>query len=334
MIRLKQYFDRIAVISLPDREDRRTQLLANLQEVGLATAGDLTWVDAVDGRLEKLPVWWKAGAGAWGCRASQLAVITAAQRDGVERLLILEDDAVFHRRSGQWLKEVMPLLPANWQMFFLGGQHMLPPAATGDPRILKGTWITRTHAYAVHSRAFPSLIAAISDLGEYEANPTWQHVDHQFARGQASGRWQAYAPAWWLAAQEESYSNISAVTSPRRWWPHGNEYWHLPFVKLEKPQADATTAEFLLTPPATQPTVPADRMGRALWLRALAREAWLQGRLPTCELPSEEIRSLWIAGHRSVADTAELARLADYPANNLFPHAFASIDASLETRIT
>jgi hypothetical protein len=327
---LKQHFDRIAIISLPDREDRRRQLLTNLTTSGLASPEELTWIEAVDGKKEKLPSWWKAGRGAWGCRASQLAALTSAQKDGVECLLILEDDAVFHPRAAEWLQQVMPLLPKDWEMFFLGGQHMRPPETTKDPRLLKGTCITRTHAYAVHSRAFASLIAAISNLDEYQANPGW-HIDHQFARGHASGRWKAFAPAWWLVAQEESYSNIGGAAYPRRWWPHGKEYLHLPFVK--PPGGDPAAAAFLTGPTATHPPAPADRMGRSLWLRDLAHEAWLQGRLPTCELPPEEISSLWSGGHRCVEDLTELAHLADYPANRLFPHAFASIDTEQQTRI-
>jgi len=64
MTPLKQYFDRIAIISLPDHEDRRQQILTNLTTLGLATPEELTWVDAVDGRKAEIPSWWKAGHGA------------------------------------------------------------------------------------------------------------------------------------------------------------------------------------------------------------------------------------------------------------------------------
>jgi GR25 family glycosyltransferase involved in LPS biosynthesis len=326
MFPLKQFFDCIAVISLPDRKDRRLQLLKNLREHGLADPADITWVDAVDGRNQTLPPWWKAGPGAWGCRASQLAALTAAQRDGVECLLILEDDAVFHPRAGQWLNDIMPALPSDWEMFYLGGQHMRAPARTADPRILKAKSITRTHAYAVHRRGFDSLITAISDLDAYQAHPGW-HIDHQFALGHASGQWQAYAPAWWLAGQEESYSNIGEDSYPRRWWHYGFSYLSLPFVTPVDSAAEGLTPAYLTEPPASHPPAPADLMGRSLWLRGLAHEAWFEGRLPTCGLPPEEIRALWSAGHRHIADPMELARLADYPANNLFPHPFASIDS-------
>ncbi len=318
---LIDHFDRIAVISLPHRADRRERLLANLRQRGLAEEHDLTWAEAVDGRREPLPPWWKQGPGAWGCRASQLAVLEAARRDGLETVLILEDDAHFHHRAAEWLDMLMPLLPDDWDFFFLGGQHMRAPTPTADPRLLRGRGISRTHAYAVHRRAFDSVIQNVGDRSLYEAPPRLQHIDHQFADGHSSGLWRAYAPAWWLAAQEEGQSNIARQAYPRRWWVPGSHYWRLPFV--QPPQAGAG-AEWIYQPENAEAEIPPDQLSRAFWLRRIAVEAWRQGRLPSCPLNPEEISRLWPGGHRSTPSLAELAHLADYPANRLFPHAFAS----------
>lgn len=317
---LIRYFPRIAIISLPHCSDRRERLAANLRERGLAQASDLTWFEAVDGNAEPLPPWWKQGPGAWGCRASQLAVLRAAQRDGLESVLILEDDAHFHHRAAEWLSMLMPLLPDDWDFLYLGGQHMTAPTATGDPRLLRGTCITRTHAYAVHRRAFASVIAQVSDLSLYEANPSW-HIDHQFALGQRDRSWKAFAPAWWLAAQDAGESNIARQSFPRRWWVPGNHYWQLPFVSKS---SGATGAEWVFRPEIEEDAIPPDRFSRAVWLRDIAREAWLQGRLPSVPLDASEIARLWPGGCRTPRDSDELAWLADYPANSLFPHPFAS----------
>ncbi len=314
------HFDRTVVISLPERGDRRAKLMANLRACGLAEHRDILWQDAVNGRLEKIPSWWAQGPGAWGCRASHLAALRAAQRDGVERLLIIEDDACFHPRAAEWLDMLMPLLPADWDFLFLGGQHMKAPSPTTDPRLLRGTAITRTHAYAVPRRAFASLIAAISDLEEYRANLRW-HVDHQFAWGQFQGRWTAYAPAWWLAGQDEGGSDIARWAYDRRWWPVGNNYYQLPFVQYEAD--DSAAQQWLHRPGPPREGIPANRMERSLWLRAAAMEAYTQGRLPACDLSAEEIRQLWPGGLRAPSSAEELHQLADYPANGLFPHPFS-----------
>ncbi len=318
MATLKQHFDRIAIISLPDRTDRRTRLMEHLNVGGLADPADLTWVAAVDGRAASIPSWWLAGPGAWGCRASQWKAISAAQRDGVEQLLILEDDACFHPRTAEWLPEIMRLLPEDWDLFFLGGQHLLPPQPTAHARLLEGRYITRTHAYAVHHRAYATLLAEIGNDASYEAHPKW-HVDHQLGHGQRTGLWKAYAPAWWLAAQDEGESNISLHQDQRRWWQEGRDYWRLPFVT----QMDPALHPQWLCPPGL--AVPEDPLAQAVWLRDLAREAWQQGRLPTCPLPAEQITRLWPGGVRAPQDPQELAHLADYPANGLFPHPFSTV---------
>jgi hypothetical protein len=325
--RLSDYFDRIAVISLPNRSDRRDRLRANLRQQGLAEESDLTWVEAVNGHAATLPAWWESGPGAWGCRASQLAVLEAAQRDGLETVLILEDDAHFHHRSQEWLGMVMPLVPDDWDFLFLGGQHMTEPRPTKNPRLLQGTAITRTHAYAVHRRAFASVIKQVSDLSLYQANPGW-HIDHQFALGIQQRIWQAYAPAWWLAAQEEGQSDIGRASFARRWWFNGCHFWRLPFVSLPETNLDT---ELIYQPEIPDGTIPEDTLDRAFWLRDIAHEAWMQGRLPACSLSVQEISRLWPGGHRQLGDLTELAQLADYPANRLFPHPFANSSNSPNT---
>lgn len=313
---LPHFFDRIAIISLPHRADRRERLLTHLAQAGLATAADIAWVDAVDGRQQQIPDWWKAGPGAWGCRASQWRALASAQRAGVERLLILEDDAVFHPRASEWLPEVFALLPLDWDLFFLGGQHLKSPVPTEHPRLVKGTYITRTHAWAIQRRAFGRLLMEIGRDAAYRAR-TAMHVDHHLGLGQMEGLWSAYAPAWWLAGQDEGASNISLNLDRRRWWQWGDNYWQLPFVT----SFDAAAHPDLLSTPETPP--PRDQLPLALWLRNAAREAWLQGRLPACSLAAEQITPLWSGGVRTPRTAEELTRLADYPANGLFPHAFS-----------
>lgn len=255
-------------------------------------------------------------SGAWGCRASQWRAIAAAQRDGVERLLILEDDAVFHPRTAEWLPEVTALLPADWDLFFLGGQHLKHPQPASDPRLVGGTYITRTHAWAIHRRAFGRLLAEIGNDAAYRERPG-MHVDHQLGLGQVNDLWNAYAPAWWLAGQDEGESNISRHLDRRRWWQWSGDYWRLPFIL----NADLPGQAEWIWLPETEP--PEDRLALALWLRDAAREAWHQGRLPACSLPAETVTPLWPGGTRTPRGTGELARLADYPANGLFPHAFS-----------
>ncbi|YCM42038.1 glycosyltransferase family 25 protein [Verrucomicrobiaceae bacterium 227] len=318
MATLPQHFDRIVVISLPERSDRRARLIQNLGDCHLATSDDLTWLDAVDGHKAERPSWWQSGAGAWGCRFSQLKALQEAQRDGLENVLILEDDAIFHRRTNEWLEEIMPILPDDWGQLFLGGQHMQPSEKTDQPKLILGRCITRTHAYAVHRRLFQTLIDLIQDDTDYQANPG-RHVDHQFAEQQLKGTWKTYAPAWWFAGQDEGLSDIAdAVSFPQRWWQEGSYYWQLPFIKTSGEQKHQTKIYI----PGEAP--PLKRIELILWLRTVAREAWERGLLPSCPATIDLPEKLWPGGFKPADTTpAEISRLADFPANGLFAHPFS-----------
>lgn len=316
MSKLLQYFGRIAVISLSHQGERRARVLRNLEETGLASSEDVTWMDAVDGRVEKPPEWWDEGEGAWGCRQSHLEVVRAAQRDGIESVLILEDDVVFHQRAGEWLSTIILRVPSDWDLFYLGGQHWEKPEATDDAMILKGKSIHRAHAYVIHRRAFSSFIEIVGGRADREERPLW-HIDHVLGEGHKKGVWNAYGPAWWLAGQEDGMSNI-AISHHflRRWWQPGSDYWKLPFVNYE---GESEHLHRAVGP------VPESRMQLAIWLRTIAQEAWLQGRLPACGVLPSLLNSLWPSGVTLVTSPAELAELADYPCNGLFNHPFYSL---------
>ena len=322
MSRLLTYYDRIAVISLPERVDRRDRLMINLRACGLAEPCDITWVDAVDGRKENVPTWFQQGPGAWGCRLSQLKVVEQAKRDGLANVLILEDDAVFHRRAAEQLSLLQQRIPNDWEQFFLGGQHVREPRATSDPMIQVGAGITRTHAYAVHSRIFDSFLSIVSDDSFYQKNPRW-HVDHHLAHLHEIGQWKVYCPTWWLAGQDDGASDICNGQLPVRWWQQGRYYWKLPIVLA--PLALLQDASAMLH--VSQEDPPVRAMDRAIWFRRLAMDAWEQGRLPSlCEdvLSASEIRKFWPSGSLSAHDLYQIEALCDYPANGLFPHPFFS----------
>lgn len=321
MSRLLDHFERIAIISLPQREDRRSRLMNNLAQTDLATPEDLTWMEAVDGRNESIPSWWDAGVGAWGCRLSHLNVLRQARKDQLENILILEDDVVFHPRAAQWLEAVMEVLPSDWGQFFLGGQYSDTPKATASPLLVESNGIVRTHAYAVHHSLYSQLIAVIENEVEYQNNPGW-HIDHQFSWHHQEGHWKTYAPSWWIAGQEEGDTDIAKGRLSRRWWQHGFHFWKLPFVQVPATIPKQRELVFTEAPDSRDP------FDLAHWFRRAAFEAWSQGRLPGIPnnlFSTTEIRRYWPAGTRDVTDI-NLSSLADYPANGLFNHPFSQIE--------
>lgn len=63
-------------------------------------------------------------AGAWGLYLSMRTAIQTALADNVERLLLLEDDAVFHKDTIDIWPKVHSELPGDWQILQLGAMQI------------------------------------------------------------------------------------------------------------------------------------------------------------------------------------------------------------------
>jgi glycosyl transferase family 25 len=151
-------FERITVVNLPERTDRRREMDAQLRLVGVA---------ADDPRLKffaaKRPTengdW--PSLGAKGCFASHLELLTQALRDGVRNILVLEDDCDFTARPDA-VREALArsLDSAEWDLAYLGHPVALDDATGSD----LGTWVAssapfqQSHCYAVNGRALPRLV--------------------------------------------------------------------------------------------------------------------------------------------------------------------------------
>lgn len=206
-------FDRVVVISLRRRADR---LAAFRQRVAAAWPGQrITFVPAVDGLAYRPPDGWNGTPGAWGCARSHASVVATADADGVERLLVLEDDVTFVPGFAERLAGLA--VPADCQMLYLGGEHLLPPDP-GPPGLVRGRNVNRCHAYAVLGR--PALALLREHLRWEPARWTAAHnVDHHYGLLHEQGRVAVYAADPWLCGQAAGPSDIDGRTWPERSWP-------------------------------------------------------------------------------------------------------------------
>lgn len=240
-MQLTEAFERVVVLNLPYKSDRRKRLARHLAELELADPSKIVWQRALAGDWSPPPAWFKAGNGAWGCLQSHLRVVQDALMDGVESYCVLEDDVVFKTGAGDGLKRMVRALPQNWGQLYLGGQHLAEP----KQRLEGGLWqphnVNRTHAFALHRRAFVRFQQHISHAPDYIARGPW-HIDHQLGVAHERADWLVYAPDWWIAGQEAGASNISGRHNPRMWWFRTGLAPGLPFVVVPQRTGKAMDA--------------------------------------------------------------------------------------------
>jgi len=231
-------FDRIVCISLKRRPDRRESFLKRIP-------ADWPWVpieivDAVDGKLCKHPAWWKQGGGAWGCYKSHMNIIEHALCNGLESVLIFEDDATFIEDFSVKAAEYLCRLPEDWGQAYLGGQHLKRPQQVCEG-VMRAININRTHAYALRGK--DAMTSVYRWLNETRGWRDRHHIDHHYGRMHTAKRIPAYTPAVWLCGQAaDSKSDVCWKPVQERWWWMKNP----PVSESElPPQYDASCAPFV-----------------------------------------------------------------------------------------
>jgi hypothetical protein len=174
-------FRRIYVINLPTRPDRRRAVLADLAQAGVA---------ADDPRLRIFPGIRPDDAGAFpslgarGCYLSHLGALKEALADGLDNVLILEDDLALEplaRLPQPQMAEV--LAQGAWDFAYPG--HMADAGGAQPPAVWRTTSqdLVCAHFYGVSRRALPALVAYLEDCmsrppGHPDGGP--MHVDGAF----------------------------------------------------------------------------------------------------------------------------------------------------------
>lgn len=202
MTSLLDHFDRIVCINLDERQDRWRQMQAVVGP--LLGRGELTRFSAVKLDLAQQAVH-NARA---GCLLSHRRVIESAYHDGLESVLVLEDDFCLDPRFGELAPRSLATLDTlPWDLFYLGQTPIAPllPAGPGLVRTFGGN---TTHAIAYHRRAMPGLLKWLPEeqsvlrfLSHYKS------IDRYYARHVAP-HLRCYSARPLLAFQRDDYSDI------------------------------------------------------------------------------------------------------------------------------
>ena len=154
---LYEYFDRIAVIHLPERRDRLGSLSDELGGLGVDIRQPRVQIPLAPRPSDAsgLP-----SRGVYGNFLSHLGILRQAWRDGLQTIWVVEDDAIFSRRMCREQGALVERLKqSDWDLCFFG--HSLTHELANQPTGLvppNGDFIW-AHCYAVHARVLPRIVA-------------------------------------------------------------------------------------------------------------------------------------------------------------------------------
>lgn len=152
---LTDYFDQIRIVNLPMRQDRRREVIEQLEKIGLHIGvNDVAFFEAVrPSDAAGFP-----NIGARGCFLSHLQILKEAVAGNCQRVLILEDDVNFVDKFSAGLPDLLKALEHwQWDICYLG--HAFA-ASSQKPSGFSycSEPIQTSHAYAVNGQALPVLI--------------------------------------------------------------------------------------------------------------------------------------------------------------------------------
>lgn len=159
---LLDYFERIEIINLVDRTDRRQEMLAQLKRI------DLSLLPA---RVEFFPAQRPATRGDWpsvgarGCFISHYEVLRRARDEGLRNIVVLEDDCDFAPEFAQQQQRrlTQALSKTPWDILYLG--HREQVGINGSVALLAWTRPLMTaHAYAVNGGILPRLVKHLEQV--------------------------------------------------------------------------------------------------------------------------------------------------------------------------
>jgi hypothetical protein len=177
--RFSQLFDRIYILNLPDRADRRHEMLAELKAAHFPPPGKRVQFYPAIRPTETAGF---PSIGARGCFLSHLGMLKQAKQDRLANVLILEDDLAFSPLLLRHDAELATLArDTRWDFAYFG--HVLAGGASDEKAPTLESWdrdIVTTHFYAVRGPVIDPLIAFLESVvarrpGDPAGGP--MHVD-------------------------------------------------------------------------------------------------------------------------------------------------------------
>ncbi len=149
------FFDAIYCINLDAEQGRWSQMQKRFQKLGIAR------------RVLRVPAVETPDLHHAGCALSHRRILAESRRHGHQRIMVFEDDALFHRDILACLKRNLAELERqDWQLFYLGGHRWgrRHSKAEGcqDLETVCG-FLTCTHAVAYHRSVFDTVLESMPE---------------------------------------------------------------------------------------------------------------------------------------------------------------------------
>jgi hypothetical protein len=218
---LTDYFERIYVINLPERADRRQEVTAVLKRIGISFAL---------GKVEIFPALRPQEAagfpspGVRGCFLSHLSVLKKAFELDLSSVLILEDDVEFAAISQKgWSSILRQLDEQPWNFAYFGYTHIDGAVrADRDSEHIEMQSFTGSlrcaHAYAVSRPTYPSLIQHLEELPQRRPrHPDGGPMD-------VDGAYNVF--------RRKNFKNLTLIANPQVAWQRAShsdlhsKWWH------------------------------------------------------------------------------------------------------------
>jgi len=115
---LINFFERVYIVNLPERSDRRREMETELQRSGLSVDGThIRYFRAI--RPDSVGLF--PSLGARGCFMSHLEILREAKRDGLKNVLVMEDDLSLAPCLAETKPEMRAQLEqGDWDFAYLG----------------------------------------------------------------------------------------------------------------------------------------------------------------------------------------------------------------------
>lgn len=160
---LNDIADQVFVINLERRQDRAE----HMREQSEKHQFDALVVRAVDAKEIQNPTGLRDGE--YALLLSYASIIQWARQKGFDKIIILEDDAFFVDDFEPRLESEWPLIPADWDLVFLGennsslGAGWIPSVAVNS-KIRKVFSSFGAHAILIRSNMYDSILDGISSF--------------------------------------------------------------------------------------------------------------------------------------------------------------------------